>query len=243
MYTVMIVDDERLIREGLQGLIDWEAQGFRVVAAASDGQEALERLEVSPVDLVVADIRMPRMDGLEFLEALRRRGDEVRFLILSGYAEFPYAQRASGLRIDGYLLKPIDEVELVRRLVEVRRQLDGPAPQASVRERRPNLDLVKEMLSVLESRYAENLKLEALAEVFQYTSSYLGKLFRQKTGESFNTALDRVRVAHAQDLLRRGFKVHQVAEMVGYRYVDYFHTKFKKHTGVAPSRYRDTPNL
>ena len=241
MHPVLIVDDERLIREGLQTLIDWQAQGFRVVAAVADGQEALDFLATTPVDLVVADIRMPRMDGLEFLEELRRRGDGVRFLILSGYAEFKYAQRASGLRIDGYLLKPIDEAELIQRLVEVRRQLDPSASGTPGPDSQRDPDPVRTLQDLLGARYAENLKLEGLAEGLRYSSSYLGKLFRQKTGESFNTALDRVRVARARDLLRKGFKVHQVAALVGYRYVDYFHAKFKKYTGVSPSQYRGEP--
>lgn len=481
MYRVLIVDDERLIREGLRGLIDWQAQGFRVDAVAADGVEALELQAASPFDLIIADIRMPRMDGLEFLETLRSQGDTVRFLVLSGFAEFEYAQRASALRIDGYLLKPVDETELTKRLAEVRRQLDaaqfsaltllrgvdrvpeeyawgrwqvvlvapltsagqallldpetdarlrqicrnrgwgevfsqpplvglllrqvypggrnldslardlasalgsevplfaaaageavyepagvpssyrqawnhlkrrfffsprtiawpadsppsepsplpdleplsekltlaleagsslsvravllavgaalGAAAEEKVKEgfsrivsgaverylghearsstlrarttawigelwRQPFLatlieflagqlealmakergpdaaGLAQKMIDLIEARYAEPLKLEALAEVFHYNSAYLGKLFRSKTGEYFNTYLDRVRVRHAQDLLKEGLKVYQVAELVGYKYVDYFHAKFKKYTGVAPSQYK-----
>jgi two-component system response regulator YesN len=107
------------------------------------------------------------------------------------------------------------------------------------KERGPDTaGLAQKMIDLIEARYAENLKLEALAEVFHYNSAYLGKLFRSKTGEYFNTYLDQVRVRHAQDLLKEGLKVYQVAEMVGYKYVDYFHTKFKKYTGVSPSQFK-----
>ncbi|HTH13880.1 MAG TPA: response regulator, partial [Spirochaetia bacterium] len=125
MYRVLIVDDERLIREGLRGLIDWGALGFEVAGVAADGVEALAFLAETPADLVIADIRMPRMDGLDLLADLRSRGNPARFLVLSGFAEFEYAQRASSQGIDGYLLKPVDESELARHLAEVRRRLDS----------------------------------------------------------------------------------------------------------------------
>jgi two-component system response regulator YesN len=99
-------------------------------------------------------------------------------------------------------------------------------------------NLVRKMQELIELRYAENLKLETLADVFHYNSAYLGKLFRSKTGEYFNAYLDQVRVRKAQELLLQGLKVYQVAELVGYKYVDYFHAKFKKLTGLSPSQFR-----
>ncbi|CAM3669817.1 response regulator transcription factor [Cohnella lubricantis] len=97
---------------------------------------------------------------------------------------------------------------------------------------------VQKMVELIRRNYAENLKLESLADVFGYNSSYLGKLFKSKMGESFNTYLDKVRIDRAKELLEQGMKVYQVAERVGYSNVDYFHGKFRKYVGVAPSAYR-----
>lgn len=97
---------------------------------------------------------------------------------------------------------------------------------------------IKRMIDLIHRNYKENLKMETLAELFNYNSAYLGKLFKQVTGENFNTYLDKVRMEQAKILLEQGLKVYQVAEMVGYANVDYFHSKFRKYVGSSPSVYR-----
>jgi two-component system response regulator YesN len=99
---------------------------------------------------------------------------------------------------------------------------------------------MKRMVELIESNYYQNLKLESLAEVYDYSSAYLGKLFKDYTGEYFNTYLDRVRINKAKEFLAQGMKVYQVAEKVGFAYVDYFHAKFKKYVGMSPSLYRSS---
>jgi two-component system response regulator YesN len=97
---------------------------------------------------------------------------------------------------------------------------------------------IKRMIDLIHRNYKENLKMETLAELFNYNSAYLGKLFKQVTGENFNTYLDKVRMEQAKILLEQGLKVYQVAEMVGYANVDYFHSKFRKYVGSSPSVYK-----
>ena len=97
---------------------------------------------------------------------------------------------------------------------------------------------IARMIDLIHRNYSENLKLEKLAELFNYNSAYLGKLFKIETGEHFNTYLDKVRIEHAKALLEQGMKVYQVADKVGYANVDYFHAKFRKYEGVSPSAYK-----
>ncbi|AIQ26079.1 response regulator transcription factor [Paenibacillus sp. FSL H7-0737] len=113
MIKVMIVDDEPKLREGLRSLIPWEKLGYTVVATAANGLQALEKYHTFYPELIVADIRMPGMDGLEMISELRKEGSESHVLILSGHADFEYAKRAISYRIDGYLLKPVDEDEMI----------------------------------------------------------------------------------------------------------------------------------
>lgn len=512
MYKIMIVDDEPLIREGLKELIPWIDYGFCVTATAKDGLDALERYDEALPDVMIVDIRMPGMDGLELIGTLRARRQELRFLILSGYADFDYAKKALIWNVDGYMLKPVDEDELIEYLHKIRRELDGSAErkmpsqddidkrretvvhtlirrsghmddklfaelsavgmtskayqaamlavehndgqglfiqnelkrklqstmsaagtgavftldtyvgvllmqtyktesrlaelqkqlngameglegelviavgegvygpsgvQSSVetalrlikrrfyadatyiinpdsgllhqpewpdgqeddydygavenqlvlsldfgnrdsvrriverigarmaarglseqaiktnyaqlvtaaasrlQQQNPGLQGVRELLAwvpdmyrqrdlssliefiyerleifigqlelgnvdtlakkitdIIDRNYMENLKLDALAEVFNYNSAYLGKMFKNHTGQYFNTYLDTVRMEKAKELLQRGLKVYQVAEQVGYANVDYFNSKFKKYVGMPPSVYR-----
>lgn len=97
---------------------------------------------------------------------------------------------------------------------------------------------LKRMLDLIHRHYNKNLKLDTLADVFSYSSAYLGKLFKNSTGYSFNSYLDNVRMEKAKELLTQGYKIHQVANEVGISDVDYFREKFKKHEGVSPSDYR-----
>lgn len=514
MYNVLLVDDEPAIREGLRTLIPWEELGFTVADTAANGREALLKHGLLRPDLMIVDIRMPGMDGLELIAAIRGIDPGVHILILSGYADFDYARQAIGSRVDGYLLKPVDEDELetylraladtlraererfrraemwdemskeqrilaalqgdraddpgegagfgwhtyeltlvkllsreeidpivadavrrewtaelespgkgvlfttdaftgvllkkelaspsaraailstlrspclargldcaaasggaaaswaelgtlyeraldlmknrfyfggdelprygderpaggsgtdigvrkegepaedrtesiedklylavdvgsseeAERLLEKagRMMMDAALPEQTLKTRfvqivsavlvrlaasRPDMQtidrrysvdvlalfreyryeelllagkalfrrviaatsgqgadqLVKRIVDLIQRNYQENLKLETIAELFHYNSAYLGKVFKQTTGEYFNTYLDKVRIAQAKALLDQGMKVYQVAEQVGYANVDYFHTKFRKYVGTSPTAYR-----
>ncbi len=510
MYKVLLVDDEPTIREGLRTLIPWDELGFQVMDIAANGHEALQKCTQLLPDLLIADIRMPGMSGLELIKSVRGLELNMHILILSGYADFEYAKQAITHRIDGYLLKPVDEDELTGYLVKLRTELDvatalvsrivdvrqlgmdrvvqallaedldhhsasseiveslnwetyevilikplflnefssaqpmiiknklaekfdesgrgivfsmdpyigillkgGLGDERNLYSRYKEIseackgqvidffvvsggevfswqdivvsyrsalemmhnrfflqsgtislkdkeelivhqstddakhldslflaavdtlylaleignhlaarelivetaeDLVrsgcteeeiktrfvqlfstvldklthnrsemhsleiraglveiyketrylalierlaaiaegmansmensgtdkqiKRMIDLIHRNYSENLKLEKLAELFNYNSAYLGKLFKQATGEHFNTYLDKVRIEQAKALLEQGLKVYQVAEKVGYANVDYFHTKFRKYVGTSPTGYK-----
>ncbi len=510
MYKVLIVDDEPMIREGLRTLIPWTSYGFEIIDSASNGKEALEKYRNRHFDLIIADIRMPEMSGITLIETIRELDKDVNFIILSGYADFEYARKAISARVIGYLLKPVDEDELVEYLEKLKKKLDQQhtlnqlkmtnqtalknsfilsilhgenashefveeellnwqleskeyqiilfkflstnsmeieeikqllaqsfepergalfindstigmilkdipktqesyqylletikkiihvydpiisisdavtsmkelpaaytqantlleqhfffdekgflsknskpflspqemrmesaegyeailnsyaekiyfsidvASQMGIEERliemaqllvnegctedqikryyfrilssvlnkcsaeKPEIQSVlsevsesmvdiykqatlsqliiytqKLLLTIMSSleygdqhdqmkrledfilrNYHKQLKLEMLAEIFNYNSAYLGKLFKNHTGEYFNTYLDKVRIENAKKLLNKGLKVYQVAEQVGFTNVDYFHNKFKKYVGSSPSTYR-----
>lgn len=120
MIKVLIVDDEPKLREGMRTLISWEELGYTVVATAANGFEALDKFHSFAPKLIVADIRMPGMDGLELINELRKENANCHVIILSGHADFEYAKRAISYHIDGYLLKPVDEEELISYLHDLR---------------------------------------------------------------------------------------------------------------------------
>ncbi|HLR41662.1 MAG TPA: response regulator transcription factor [Pseudogracilibacillus sp.] len=502
MFKVMIVDDEPMTRKGLETLIDWEFHGFEIVQTAASGGEALEKYSHVSPDLMIIDIRMPKMSGLELIERIREADQSIFFLILSGYAEFDYAKKAITHNVEGYMLKPVDEDELINYLGNIHKKLeerikeneenknkmfhaaftgnstkevkdffhyyldwdqyqillielfnhnkvdtirlkqelqktfegsnhglvftiqpylgilinrvsenekghkrlyrylqkvlsDGDHIDFTAAIAQPvkrvkdlsnsyqlvsnlmknqffyeeknllhvdtlpffqvkndnfkheekfqsinvveklyyaieigdkhaieeicmeagshmvylnytkqlikvnyvqiissllnkllyeyqdmqtvisnalsrvfeiekqtkiksllsyvnslleeiieNMDmnnndvLVKRMIGLIERNYHENIRLAKLAEVFNYNGAYLGKLFKDFTGEYFNTYLDRIRIENGKRLLLEGHKVYEVAERVGYSNVDYFYSKFRNYVGVSPSVYR-----
>ena len=117
----MLVDDNKSVLEGLSYLIDWESYGYTVVSAFRNGRAALDEIEKTDIDVVITDIRMPQMTGLELITEMRRKKPDLKFILISGYSEFDYAKWAINNQINGYLLKPIDENELVDTLNNIRK--------------------------------------------------------------------------------------------------------------------------
>ncbi|MDB4865889.1 MAG: DNA-binding response regulator [Cohnella sp.] len=162
MYKLILVDDEADVREGVLREIDWEAQGFRVVDVAENGREALEMAERWSPDVVVTDIRMPFMDGLQLSEEIRRLYPAAKIIILTGFDEFEYARKAIHLHVEEFVLKPFSADELTQALAKIKHRLDEEMAE------RENLDTLQE-------HYRRSLPL--LRELF------LGTLVSRKLSE------------------------------------------------------------
>ena len=120
MLKVMLVDDEPFTLQGLQVIIDWESGGFEIATTCSNGKEALKYLSENQVDLIISDIRMPEMNGLELLETIKREKiSDAAFVLLTGYDDFAYTQRAIRNGCLDYILKPVIEEELISVLKKV----------------------------------------------------------------------------------------------------------------------------
>ncbi|MDA3948312.1 MAG: response regulator [Spirochaeta sp.] len=124
MYRFLIIDDEPVVREGISNTIDWHSHGFELVGVSRDGREGLEALESLRPDVVLTDICMPFVDGLELASAIAEQYPATRTILLTGYDEFEYAQEAIKLKVRDFLLKPITPAELRDVLDSVRAELD-----------------------------------------------------------------------------------------------------------------------
>lgn len=123
MFNVLIVDDEKSNREGMRYLIEWETYGFCINDTVANGVQALKVIEEREIDLVIVDIKMPIMNGIELITKVREAGyDQIEFIILSGYAEFDYVKKAMHLGVKDYLLKPIEEEELCELLNQLNKK-------------------------------------------------------------------------------------------------------------------------
>lgn len=123
MLKILIVDDEYYFRQYLKNCIDWEGLECQIVGEASDGEEGLALLEEYSPDLVLLDVNMPRIDGIEFSKKVFEAKREVGIVILSGHSEFQYAQKAMKYGVKSYLLKPLDEEELSFTVQEIGKKL------------------------------------------------------------------------------------------------------------------------
>ncbi|MCR5138125.1 MAG: response regulator [Oscillospiraceae bacterium] len=126
---VFLVEDESVVREGLRDMIPWEQNGFVFSGEAPDGEVALPALRRLRPDILITDIKMPFMDGLAMSRLINRELPETRIIILSGYDDFEYAQKAIELHVDQYLLKPITKAGMIRALEETRRRIEEEREQ------------------------------------------------------------------------------------------------------------------
>ena len=129
MLKVLVVEDEELIRTGIVLGTDWAQMNCEVVGQAANGQEGLEKARALKPDLIITDIKMPHMDGIEMVRRLREAGNEAKVIILTAYDSFPYAQSALRLGAVDYLLKPFHDGELEEAVNHLRSRMEGPSPE------------------------------------------------------------------------------------------------------------------
>ncbi|HPU43409.1 MAG TPA: response regulator, partial [Dictyoglomaceae bacterium] len=108
MYRVIIADDEKIIREGIKKVIDWQKEGFKIICDASDGVDAYKKITRLKPELCLIDIKMPGLDGLELIKRITEEKIDTKVIIITGYPEFEYARKAIDLGVKTYLIKPID---------------------------------------------------------------------------------------------------------------------------------------
>ena len=131
MYKLLIVDDEKSIRSGIANGIPWEDWGFTVTATVSDGLEALELIAADKPDVVLSDIRMPNMDGVELMQYLNSNYPEIKIIILSGYSDFDYLNYSIKNNVTEYLLKPTDIDEFETLFKKMKNTLDNERKKES----------------------------------------------------------------------------------------------------------------
>lgn len=124
MYNILLVEDEASIRENIQEGILWESYGFHIEKVASNGEQALEILEKVHPDILLTDIRMPFMDGLELSRIVKRLFPDMKIVILSGYMEFAYAKEAISIGVEEYVVKPITPAKVIRTFTALKEKMD-----------------------------------------------------------------------------------------------------------------------
>lgn len=237
MLKVLIVDDETVVRRGIMLGTDWAAMDCVVVGEASNGEA-----RYNP-NLIITDVRMPRMDGIEMMRRLREQDCAAHFIVLTAYDEFDYARSALRYGAADYLLKPFRDQDLVAAIARVREK-EGAARPAEDTLLLPKGDKSKYVLQTLNyiaEHYADaDINIATIARHIGISEGHLSHVFKKETNYTALGYLTQYRIHTARKLLRDcRYKVYEVAEMVGYRDVAYFGSTFKKLTGMSPSEYQD----
>lgn len=253
LKAILVVDDEPRSRSGLKRMLErWGAGRYDILTAA-DGREAMTLLRREPVRLLITDIRMPEINGLHLADTLNEgsEGEKPAVILVSGYAEFEYAQRAIQLGVTDYLLKPIGRDKLIAaveraletaeertRFGKMQRIVDPELMQAGERLQ-PVSDSVKDAARFIDERLAEPFTLRDVARHVHLNPSYLSVLFKEQAGLTFSEYVTRRRLQRAKEmLLHTKLPIAEIAERVGYQSPKYFGRIFKQYEGDTPGHYR-----
>ena len=249
MFKVVVIDDEVLVRHGIVLETDWNSLGCIVVAEAGNGLEGIEAVHKYRPDLLICDIRMPKMDGIEMLKKLREEGSDISVIFLTAYGEFEYAQSACKLLASDYLLKPFQDGELESAVLRVTEHIREKQGRRREKEETAPLILssgdkskyVMAAVDYISAHYGDpELCVAEIAEHLGISEGHLSHTFKRETDYTVAAYITRVRMRTAMKLLNDcRNKVYEVAEQVGYRDVAHFSSSFKRIVGVTPSEYQD----
>lgn len=248
MYRVVLVDDEHIIVEGLSKVVPWAKLGCEVSGTASNGQEGLELVRRVRPDILMTDIRMPNMDGLRMIAALKSEFPRLQITVLTAFRDFEYAQTALNLGVCRYLLKPskMDELdEAIRTMIArldalPKEEPDAPENTETTASGQAGNYIVRQALDYMREHCHEHLSLSDVADHVYVSQWHLSKLINRHVNQSFFDILGRMRVDKAKALLKTTtLRVHEVAEQSGYSDLGHFSKSFKKITGMTPGEYRD----
>lgn len=245
MYNVVLVDDERLIIRGLSTIVPWKDLNCNVAGTAYDGASGLTLIRQIRPDIVLTDIRMPNMDGLTMLAALRSEYPRMQMSVLTAYRDFDYAQQALNLGVCRYLLKPSRMEELVEAFRLMVSRLDAlpkeEQPYPAEEELAAGNFIVQSALAYIRENCAlPHLSLNDVADHVYVSQWHLSKLLNRETGQSFFDLLGSMRIEKAKKmLLDPALRIHEIAESVGISDVAHFSRSFKKIVGCTPGEYRN----
>lgn len=247
MKQVLIVEDEALIRRGIVEAVDWTALGFQVAGEAANGLEGLTAAKKLDPDLIVTDLKMPQMDGIEMIRQLKSQGRcRAKIIILTAYDTFTYAQQALRLGAADYLVKPFHDGELEQAVLRLYTQevKEDDLLLSEMRQKAASR-YVLDAINYMDQNYRDpDLGLGELACHLGISEGYLSHIFKRETDHTILSYLTRRRIYEARRLLSSNrIRVYEVAQKVGYRDIAYFSNTFKKYTGRSPSDYQGKENI
>lgn len=242
MMKVVIVEDEELVRRGIVLAVDWAGVDCAVVGEAADGLEGLALIRSAQPDLIVTDIKMPRLDGIEMVRRLREEGCRAHVILLTAYSDFSYAQAAVKLGAVDYLLKPFQDGELEEAVNRLRQRIAATEAPAAGRElsEEGKSKYVMEALRYIAGHYNDpDMSVSSVARDLGISEGHLSHVFKKETSRTLGSYLTDYRIHKAMELLKDcRNKVYEVADRVGYRDITYFSSTFKRVVGVSPSEYQ-----
>lgn len=235
---IIIIDDEPKIRKGLSKIISMHP-GWYVQDTFADGESAIAYLQQNEADVVITDIHMPGITGLDLIEQIRGVCKNVVFVILSGYGKFEYAQRAIDLGVKKYLMKPTSPEEVTQALEQIEAERGDTKRTAAFQKPTNNL-IVLRAKEYIERNYRMKFTLKDMATALYISPNYLSDLFKKSTGMKFSEYITEVRLEKAKEyLMDIHYKVGDISSLVGFSDARYFSSTFRRKYQMTPLEFRN----
>lgn len=258
---LLIADDEMFIRKGLLSL-DWESIGITEVVSAENGLEAKEIIREGNIDILLSDIRMPGVTGLEIAEYIHQYSIDTAVVLLTGFSEFEYAKQAIHYSVYDYILKPLRQKDILDTVAGAIMRLEQKRYQTKVVRQHeetvgasetieqiekcfPRINQhARAMISEIGKAYDKDITLPYLADKYHFTSTYISRLIKKETEYSFSDILVGVRLFAASKMLEEGDeKIGMICEKTGFRDQRYFSQVFKRVFSCTPGEYKKYPKI
>ncbi|MFA5447190.1 MAG: response regulator [Sphaerochaeta sp.] len=248
MIKILIADDESIEREILYKILS-DNPLFQLYQA-DNGRLAVDFAQLYDVDIVLMDIEMPALNGIEATRQILKVKPSCRIIFITAYSVFSYAREAVTLGAIDYILKPVDKSDVLRAVdravsqLEAESQLKAAVPEAKKladdEETEAAALMVNKVKKYLKHSYMNyDLSLDSVSSLLHINSSYLSSIFKRCTGINFLDYITDLRIGTAKEQLSDPFKsISEIASLVGYSSPSYFCRAFKKNTGLSPTEYR-----
>lgn len=246
MYELLVVDDEYEIRNGLCNYFPWEEIGYRVAGQAENGKKALDFILSHHVDVILCDIKMPVLSGIELAREIYEKSLNVRIIFLSAYKDFEYAQKALEYKAFNYIVKPTKYNEILTVFSRLKQELDMEKKEKNAGPDKENEEvnlsfhdkIIHTIKAYVTSHYGD-ATLDSAADLVHLNPFYLSKYFKEKTGENFSDFVLQVKMKKALELLNQvSYKTCDISRLLGYSSPKNFTRTFKRYYGFTPSHYR-----
>ena len=243
MFKTYLVDDDALILEELINIIPWEENGFEVAGSSTDPSSAIEAIPDIRPDVIFCDLKMPGMDGNEFIRRLKSLGTEAEFVMISAYDSFENVRGFFQQAGYDYILKPVDpnDIQIVLEGLNAKlssRNVSATEDKSGSLTENPDFN---KLITYVNGHFTEKISLNQLSREFGFSKNYICNLFQKHYNRSLNVYLTQLRMKHAKELLEdKTILIKEVAYRSGYSDYYHFFKVFKNHYGVSPKEMRES---
>jgi len=241
VYTVIIVDDDKWAIEDIKQSFRFSDWGFQIVGECYNAETALASILQQAPDLVISDIKMSAMSGLDMISACRQKGIESKFVLVSGYDSFDYVQEAFKNNVYYYLLKPLEDSKVDELMRRIQSQLDN---DCSAKSLKPASSMKRDSISIaidyINEHFTEAITLEKVAEKAYISKAYLSQMISLKLGVTFTYYKNSLRIRYAKQLIQehRFTSMTEIAEQAGFDSSSQFSKVFRQHAHMSPQEYK-----